>query len=193
MNSLSLRLTGPTVVEVLLQANCGFADRLRLVTPSDWSRPTPCSEWDVRALVNHVVGANVRYQMLLAGAPLSEVEATRGTDHLGEHPVAAFCATAAVAADSFRAPGVLDRTFRHAAGERTGRELLLMRIVDVAVHGWDLARALGGDERIDAGVVAVALTATAAGDDELDDTPAQDRLLCRLGRQPTKENDDDRA
>lgn len=63
-----------------------------------------------------------------------------------------------------------------------------MRILDVAVHSWDLARAIDWDDTIDADVVAVALTATTPGDDEDDETTtAQDRLLLRLGRQPTKE------
>lgn len=56
-------------IELLLVANDEFARQLRLVGPDDWRRPTPCSEWDVCALVNHVVGGNVRYQLLLSGAP----------------------------------------------------------------------------------------------------------------------------
>src|SRR3954462_5155897 len=81
-------------LELLVVANDEFARRLRLVGAADWPRPTPCSEWDVRALVNHVIGANARYQLLLDGAPTDQVEATRAVDHLGDDAVAAFLLTA---------------------------------------------------------------------------------------------------
>ena len=103
-------------------------------------------------------------------------------------PLTAFETTAAAVVDSFRDHSMLDRTFRHVSGDRTGRELLVMRILDVGVHSWDLARAIDGDDAIDVDVVAVALTATTPGEDDGDDTrTAQDRLLLRLRRQPTKE------
>jgi uncharacterized protein (TIGR03086 family) len=181
--SLSLNLDS-----VLAVANEGFAQQLAQVGPDDWSRQTPCAEWNVRALVNHVVGANVRYELLLGGAGLAEVEATRETDHLGDDAVAAFGATAGALADAFREPGVHERTLRHVTGDRTGAELLAMRILDVGVHGWDLARAVGGDDTIDARIVLVALTGTTEGPDEADDASPQDRLLVRLGRRPTKED-----
>ncbi|HEX8771240.1 MAG TPA: TIGR03086 family metal-binding protein [Acidimicrobiales bacterium] len=141
----------PPVIEArqaLTIANDGFEQRLRAVRPEDWGRATLCTEWDVRALVNHVVGGGVRYTMLLHGATPEEVEATRALDHLGDEPVASFITTAEQVEAAFAEEGALERTVRHRTGERTGRELLGMRVVDVAVHGWDLAVAIGGDETI---------------------------------------------
>jgi len=46
-----------------------FADQLRTLTPEDWTRPTACSAWDVRAMVAHVVG--------MAEMSASPVEAVR--------------------------------------------------------------------------------------------------------------------
>jgi uncharacterized protein (TIGR03086 family) len=127
-------------------ANDEFARRLRLVGDDDWQRPTPCSDWDVRALVNHVVGANVRYELLLHGAPTEQVEATRTVDHLGHDALASFVATADVVVGCFHEDGALERIAHHATGDRTGRDLLSMRVLDAAIHGRDLAQAIGVDE-----------------------------------------------
>lgn len=130
-----------------------FEDRLGLVAADDWARPTPCEGWDVRALVNHVVGGNVRYTMLLGGATADELAPTRTADHLGDDPVAAFRTTAAAVATAFGEPGAFTRVVHHPAGDRPGEALLGMRILEYAAHGWDLARAIGADETIRIDVV----------------------------------------
>jgi uncharacterized protein (TIGR03086 family) len=184
-------------LELLVVANDEFARRLRLVGPEDWRRPTPCSEWDVRELVNHVVGANVRYQLLLRGAPTEHVEATRNVDHLGDDALAPFLATADGVVACFHRDGALEVIAHHATGDRSGRELLSMRILDAAIHGWDLARALSADETLDDDVVAFLLAYTAdldlgprqrafalADADVPRNASPQDQLLHRLGRRP---------
>jgi uncharacterized protein (TIGR03086 family) len=151
----------------------------------------------VRELVNHVVGANVRYQLLLHGAPSEQVEATRTVDQLGEDALASFVATAADVVACFREDGALERVAHHGTGDRTGRELLTMRILDAAIHGWDLARAIRADETLDDDVVAFLLAYTADLDlgpqqrafalaeaDIAHDASPRDQLLHRLGRHP---------
>ena len=191
-------MTGPKQpLELLLVANDEFARRLRLVGPDDWRRPTPCSEWVVRALVNHVVGGNVRYRLLLSGAATEQVEATRTVDHLGDDALSSFVGTADVVVACFREDGALECIAHHATGVRTGRELLSMRILDAAIHAWDLARAIGADEGLDEDVVAFLLAYTAGLDlgpqqrafamadaDGPRNAAPQDRLLHRLGRHP---------
>jgi uncharacterized protein (TIGR03086 family) len=96
--------------------------------------------------------------MLLHGATTDEVEATRAVDHLGGDPVASFAATAAELKAAFGEPGAMARTACYRAGEHTGAQLLEMRVLDIAVHTRDLARAIGAGESLDPGVVAFALT-----------------------------------
>jgi uncharacterized protein (TIGR03086 family) len=182
----------------LSTANTDFARRLRLVRQCDWGKPTPCEAWDVRALANHVIGANRRYTMLLHGASATAADATRGADHLGPDAVTSFLATAAEMVAAFSEPGALTRVLHHPAGERTGAELIHMRVLDVAVHTWDLARALDADETLHPDVVMFALACapvivagsrTGAFAAPIDDVPAastlQQRLLHAVGRQPT--------
>ena len=184
-------------LDLLTRAEDGFTQRLALVCPHQWVAPTPCSAWDVRALVNHVVGANRRYVMLLRGATAEDVDATRAADHLGDDPTASFLATAAELSATIREPRAMERTARHPAGDRTGAQLLEMRVLDVAVHTWDLARAIGADESLDPDVVAFALAlqgtfeagrARGSFAPPPSETPAdpsaQARLLHLLGRRP---------
>jgi uncharacterized protein (TIGR03086 family) len=141
----------------LRSANTAFEQRLRRVGADDWSLPTPCSEWDVRALVNHVIGGNRRYVMLLRGASAESVDRTRTEDHLGSDPVAAFATTARELVDVFGEDEALARVAHHPIGDRTGAELLAMRVLDVTVHAWDLARALGVEDVLDPEAVEFAL------------------------------------
>ncbi|HEU5002110.1 MAG TPA: TIGR03086 family metal-binding protein [Actinomycetota bacterium] len=119
-----------------------LAAHLDRVGPAHWTLVTPCPEWDVRALLNHVIGGDYRYALMLHGAGPEDLAASRAEDHVGDDPVRAFRRSRAQVAATFAEPGALDRVIQHRAGERTGAHLLGMRTVDYAAHGWDLARTL---------------------------------------------------
>jgi uncharacterized protein (TIGR03086 family) len=141
-------------LRVLALANADFARLLGQVGNDDWRRPTPCTEWDVRALVNHVIGGNRRFVLRLGGASTEEVERTRDIDHLGKDPRAAFASTARELEALFSGKGALERMAHHGDKEWSGAQLLLMRIGDLTVHSWDLARALDVDETLASDAVA---------------------------------------
>jgi uncharacterized protein (TIGR03086 family) len=187
-----------TVLEAMELANTELVRRLRLVTDSDWSLPTPCVEWDVRDLVNHFIGGNRRYVLLLHGASAAEVDATRTVDHIGRDAMRSFTSTAPVLLEAFAEDGAMSRVCHHPNGDRTGAELAQLRVLDVTIHAWDLARAIGADEHLDPDLVAFALACTAhveplrqqgrfaaAIDDEgaIAASPQQ-RLLMLTGRDP---------
>ncbi len=136
--------------EALHRAGAEFAGRLELVVTSDWERATPCDDWTVRDLVNHVVGGNFRYAMILDGAAPAAVLATHRLDVLGSDPVGAFRSGFREVTEAFARPGASTAMVNHPkSGTMPGAHLRILRVDELAVHSWDLARAIGLDERLD--------------------------------------------
>lgn len=122
---------------------------LDTVGDDDWAGPTPCADWDVRALVNHVVGEDLWTEPLLQGRTIEEVGDRFDGDLLGDAPLetarsAADEATAAVAE-------LLPQcdTVHLSYGDERPDEYIWQLAADHLIHGWDLAVATGGDTRMD--------------------------------------------
>jgi uncharacterized protein (TIGR03086 family) len=96
--------------------------------------PTPCDEWNVRQLLEHMIGGNRR----IAGNP-----PVPGEDVIGDDLSAAYAAGATGAASTFEAAGGPDRMFSLSFGEVPGRVAVLARSTDQLAHAWDLAKATG--------------------------------------------------
>jgi uncharacterized protein (TIGR03086 family) len=132
-----------------------FRRHLLAVGESDWTAATPCVEWDVHFLVAHAVGGNRFASMVLDGQSAAEALAVvMGTSQLGASPLADFDDSAAAQRERFGRPGALEAGVSHPLGEISGRRFLGMRVFDVAVHGWDLATALGRAVMFDDDLVA---------------------------------------
>lgn len=142
------------LVDRFALASAGFADRLRVVRDDQWTGPTPCTEWNVRQLVNHMARANLSYVRLLEGGTAAEFVRQRDADALGDDPVGAFDRSVRACARAYARTGALRQFVDHPSGKITAGQALAMRTADTIVHTWDLARAVGADERLDADLVA---------------------------------------
>lgn len=110
------------------------------VRSDQWSATTPCTDWTVRRLVDHLIGMNRVFTALLLDAP----PPSRPTaDHVEQDPVAAYQDTAEALLLAFARPGTLARNFSGPLGSATGAERLQIRLYDLLAHGWDLAEAIG--------------------------------------------------
>jgi len=168
-----------------------MGDLVDRITVDQWMAPTPCTEWNVRDLVNHLVGMNLVFVALFEGSPMPE----RGADRLGADPAGAYRrSTAALQAAAAR-PGALERSQWTSAGVATGVERLQWRTVDLLAHGWDLVQATGVVAELPDDLVEQALTFVRAqlpsqpragrfADPQpiSDDAPAIDRLAAFTGR-----------
>jgi uncharacterized protein (TIGR03086 family) len=128
-------MASPTV-DQLRDALAQAGDLLGRIGSEQWGAATPCEDWDVHALVSHVVTGNRLFAAALRGEP---APAPAVDDDL----VAAFAQSATDVVAAFAEPGALDRIVRVPFGTVPATVALHLRISEILVHGWDLARATG--------------------------------------------------
>ena len=139
------------VVERYVLASREFERRLRLVR--DWEAPTPCTEWNVRQLVNHMVRGNLNYVALLDGGTSADFLRLRDADALGNDPLGAYERSVVEFVNAFQGCGALQRSLDYPLGKIGGGQAVAVRTADTVIHTWDLARAVGGDEELNAELV----------------------------------------
>jgi uncharacterized protein (TIGR03086 family) len=166
----------------------------RLVAVTDWDAPTPDTEWNVRDLVMHVIEEQQWVPHLLAGRTVSQ--ARRDLEPLRDDLVAEWrlYSLAATTAWEQTPQGNLVHLSYDTV---TMADYLREQVSDVAIHTWDLARAVGADEELDGELVEAVWTVFEPQKETLaasglyappvplpDDAPLQARLLAITGRDP---------
>jgi uncharacterized protein (TIGR03086 family) len=163
------------------------------VPDTAWENPTPCDGWVARDVVRHMVEWMPAF--LESGAA---IDLPTGPSVDGD-PVGAWVALSESMQALLDDPQIAASEFSH---EQVGRHALedaiaMFILGDVLIHTWDLARATGGDEALDADEVHRMLTGAEPYDDMLrtsghygprvvvpDDSDEQARLIAFMGRQP---------
>ena len=115
------------------------------ITADQWLLPTPCTEWTVADLTAHIVLGNRMFAQILTGGPAPDLadgaRADRGQIEGDRLPAYDEASDRLMAA--FGSAGVLDQLFTVPFGTVPGSVALHLRITELLVHGWDLARATG--------------------------------------------------
>ncbi len=111
-----------TLVDLYTRSVDAFLDKVRAVTPDQWAQPTPCADWNVRQLVNHIVS-----EQLWSAPAVRRRDNRRGRrpsdgDLLGDDPVAAAAEAAETAKQRSRADGAMDRTVHLSFGDTPAEE-----------------------------------------------------------------------
>jgi uncharacterized protein (TIGR03086 family) len=162
------------------------------IVDGQWDLPTPCAEWTVRGVLNHLVTVGMIAEAIVAGRAHPDQRA----DHLGRDPKATFAATLAANAATLRTPGLMERVVSTPMGERPGSVMVDTLVAELVVHTWDLARATGQDTDLDPELAQEVRTSweTRLGDRPRtllpyeepqpvpDDATPADRLAAYLGR-----------
>lgn len=131
-----------------------WANRVAAVRDDQWGEATPCTQWSVRDLVNHVVAEELWTAPLLGGKTIQQVGSQYDGDVLGDNPRrrARTAAEEAVAVVDAAVPrgGRVHLSY----GEEDMGEYVRQLCADHLVHGWDLGAATGGDTSMDPELVA---------------------------------------
>ncbi|MFE6056549.1 TIGR03086 family metal-binding protein [Kitasatospora sp. NPDC056446] len=139
------------------EALAAFDQRVRLITPDQWDSPTPCTDWTVRDLVNHLTGEQLWVPDLLMGATIAEVGGRFDGDVLGTDPVAAWTDAAAAARQAWAVPGADELTVHLSFADVSGQYYRDQLTTDLVIHSWDLAEGIGRRTALPAELVDFAL------------------------------------
>ncbi len=186
--------------EGLEQAFATTRSVLENVKPDQLDDTTPCESWDVRALVNHIVGGANWFAISTNAGESPENDTTEDTDYAAGDFVAAFDEASKKAVAAFGTPGALQKMIKLPFGTFPGIAFMGLATTDTFTHGWDLAKATGQPSDLNPELAEQLLAGAQTSIPEQfrgadgvmpfgaevkisDSAPAADRLAAFLGRQ----------
>jgi uncharacterized protein (TIGR03086 family) len=144
----------PDDIAALHRRSVATFDRLvHEVDHGQWDAPTPCTEWTVRDLVNHVTNENLWAEALFGGRTIAEVGRAFDGDVLGDDPVASWERASRGALERMGEPDAMERLVDLSRGPTPGRDYAAELFADHVMHSWDLAKGIGADDAIDRDLV----------------------------------------
>lgn len=180
-------------IERIERATAFAAEKVKGVTSDDLAKPTPCPDFDVRALLNHVIG---NLEMLRSAAAEGKAPLPQG-DQFGSDPGAVYAERRAALIAALQGDGVLDGNWEMPFGTLPASMMASIAFMEHLTHGWDIAKATGQDVTMPP-VLVTECAATVAPMESMLRTPGvcgpavavgadaseQDKLIALMGRQP---------
>jgi uncharacterized protein (TIGR03086 family) len=186
-----------TTGDLYVQAMGATRAYIAAVRSEQWTDPTPCTEWNVKQIANHLIGENLWAVELLGGRTIAEVGNRLEGDAAGNDPAGAYAASVRSASLECTAPGAMEATCHLSFGDYSGSDYAAQLFMDTLIHGWDIAKATGQNARLDPELVEACLpiaeqltkqfrSAGVFGDNlpVSGDADPQTRLLALVGRRP---------
>jgi uncharacterized protein (TIGR03086 family) len=190
-------VTGVMGADLLQQAARLVDELVADLDDPQWSYATPCPEWTVRDLVNHLTVENLWAAELFAGATIDQVGHRFDGDQLGATPLRAWRTARNAARAAASSAGAAARVVHLSFGDVPGQEYAMQLFADHLLHAWDLARAIDRTITLPADQVQECLAWFAPNEDAYRsagligpratvsaDAPADHHLLAAFGRLP---------
>jgi uncharacterized protein (TIGR03086 family) len=180
-------------IERIDRATAFAGGNVSRVQPNDLSQPTPCTEFDVRTLLNHMIGN----MGMAASAARGEKAALPEGDQFGPDPGEAYEERRQELLGAVRGAGVLERDWELPFGTLNGSMMATIVFMEHLTHGWDVAKATGQDTTMPGDLVAECMELALPMDEMLRtpgvcgpavtvpaNAPAQDKFVAFMGRTP---------
>jgi uncharacterized protein (TIGR03086 family) len=181
--------------DVHRRAVAATGDVVGRIAPEQLDAATPCDDYDVRGLLNHLVSGNWWVAPLVEGKTIAEVGDAYDGDVIGDGYIAAYAKSGLSAVEAFELPGAMQKPVAVSYGPVPAEVYAGHRFIDVLIHGWDLAKATGQDSGLAAELVDACFEVITPQIDLLkgsgmfgsevkvpDDADPQTKLLAMLGR-----------
>jgi uncharacterized protein (TIGR03086 family) len=179
--------------ERITRATAFAQEKVEQVRPADLSNATPCTEFDLRELLNHMIG---NLGILATAARGDKAERPQG-DQFETDPGVAYAERRKELLSAMRPADVFDRDWEMPFGTLAGSLMAEVAFMEHLTHGWDVAKASALDTMIPADLVDECMEAARAMGDMLrmpgvcgpavsmpDDASAQDKFIAFMGRTP---------
>lgn len=112
------------------------------VQASQFNNPTPCAEFNVKALANHMAGLAMGSER--AAKKLDRIAPPDPMpDMVGDNPGASYAPMVDSAVAAWSAPGAFEGETQFGPGPMPAQVAGAITLMEIAVHGWDLAVATG--------------------------------------------------
>jgi uncharacterized protein (TIGR03086 family) len=177
--------------EVHRKALRATGDIVGRITPDQLDASTPCEDYDVHGLLQHLISGNYWVAPLVEGKTIEEVGDRLDRDYSIED----YGPSAEEANAAFSGPGAMEKPVAVSYGPVPAEVYAGHRFIDVLIHGWDLAKGTGQDTTLDPELVEACfevinpqldlLKASGMFGTEIavpDDADPQTKLLALLGR-----------
>jgi uncharacterized protein (TIGR03086 family) len=194
--------TMPNPADLLGKATNHVKEVVAGVQQSQLSDPTACSEWDVRGLINHLIGGLEFAAGAMAGNPPNIQLAAADSSHIGEHDASNLSQAYRDEVDRVlelaSQPGTLEKVASTPFGDMPMSQFLVGTWLDQFIHCWDLAKATGQDTTLEPELVDFAFPMLKSGFADMgreagfigpeialpDGASRQDQMMAYMGRQP---------
>lgn len=146
---------GPNPIEIYQGAAQAMIPTVGSVTAAQLGSSTPCTEWTVKNLINHNINTQNFLQATLTGAQIDPATMFNVDGDLpqegGEAALKSIIDQVISTANTMDLSTIVATPF----GEMPAGNFIMFPMLDLVIHRWDLASALGQDNTIDSSMAEI--------------------------------------